>query len=275
MQHYAVWGNPIAQSKSPLIHRLFAKQTQQTMEYVAKLGDLEDFEQQLQAFFAEGAQGCNITAPFKERAYALAEEHSERAKLAEACNTLKKLANGKLYADNTDGIGLVTDLQRLGWIQPQQRILILGAGGATKGVLLPLLEAQQQIVLANRTLEKAQQLADKFKPYGKIEAVAMDAIPVQTYDLVINATSAGLSGHTAVVDGSILSLARACYDMQYAKGSDTPFIAHCKSLGLNNVSDGFGMLVAQAAHSFHLWRGVMPDFVEVYEQLNKVIDNGK
>ena len=132
MQHYAVWGNPIAQSKSPLIHRLFATQTQQTMEYVTKLGDLEDFEQQLQTFFAEGAQGCNITAPFKERAYALAEEHSELAKLAEACNTLKKLANGKLYADNTDGIGLVTDLQRLGWIQPQQRILILGAGGATK-----------------------------------------------------------------------------------------------------------------------------------------------
>ena len=269
MQHYAVWGNPIAQSKSPLIHRLFATQTQQTMEYVAKLGDLEDFEQQLQAFFAEGAQGCNITAPFKERAYAIAEEHSERAKLAEACNTLKKLSNGKLYADNTDGIGLVTDLQRLGWIQPQQRILILGAGGATKGVLLPLLETQQQIVLANRTLEKAQQLADKFKPYGTIEAVEMDAIPVQTYDLVINATSAGLSGHTAAVDDSILSLARACYDMQYAKGSDTPFIAYCKSLGLNNVSDGFGMLVAQAAHSFYLWRGVMPDFVTIYEQLKK------
>ena len=275
MQHYAVWGNPIAQSKSPLIHRLFAKQTQQTMEYVAKLGDLEDFEQQLQAFFAAGAQGCNITAPFKERAYAIAEEHSERAKLAEACNTLKKLSNGKLYADNTDGIGLVTDLQRLGWIQPQQRILILGAGGATKGVLLPLLEAQQQIVLANRTLEKAQQLADKFKPYGTIEAVAMDTIPAQTYDLVINATSAGLSGYTASVDTEILRLGAAFYDMQYDKGSDTPFIALCKSLGLTNVSDGFGMLVAQAAHSFHLWRDVMPDFVEVYEQLNKVIDNGK
>ena len=275
MQHYAVWGNPIAQSKSPLIHRLFAKQTQQTMEYVAKLGDLDHFEQQLQAFFAAGAQGCNITAPFKERAYALAEEHSERAKLAEACNTLKKLSNGKLYADNTDGIGLVTDLQRLGWIQPQQRILILGAGGATKGVLLPLLEAQQQIVLANRTLEKAQQLADKFKPYGTIEAVAMDTIPAQTYDLVINATSAGLSGYTASVDTEILRLGAAFYDMQYDKGSDTPFIALCKSLGLTNVSDGFGMLVAQAAHSFHLWRDVMPDFVEVYEQLNKVIDNGK
>lgn len=163
----------------------------------------------------------------------------------------------------------MTDLQRLGWIQPQQRILILGAGGATKGVLLPLLEAQQQIVLANRTLEKAQQLADKFKPYGTIEAVAMDTIPAQTYDLVINATSAGLSGHTAAIDASILSLARACYDMQYAKGGDTPFIAYCKSLGLNNVSYGFGMLVAQAAHSFYLWRGVMPDFVAIYEQLKK------
>ena len=163
----------------------------------------------------------------------------------------------------------MTDLQRLGWIQPQQRILILGAGGATKGVLLPLLEAQQQIILANRTLEKAQQLADKFKLYGTIEAVAMDAIPAQAYDLVINATSAGLSGHTAAVDASILSLAHACYDMQYAKGSDTPFIAYCKSLGLNNVSDGFGMLVAQAAHSFHLWRGVMPDFIAIYEQLKK------
>ena len=131
------------------------------------------------------------------------------------------------------------------------------------------MEAQQQIVLANRTLEKAQQLADKFKPYGTIEAVAMDTISAQTYDLVINATSAGLSGHTAAVDASILSLARACYDMQYAKGSDTPFIAYCKSLGLNNVSDGFGMLVAQAAHSFYLWRGVMPDFVTIYEQLKK------
>lgn len=269
MNLYAVWGNPIAQSKSPVIHRLFAKQTQQTMEYVAKLGGLEDFEQQLQTFFAEGAQGCNITAPFKERAYQLADEYSQRAKLAEACNTLKKLDDGKLYADNTDGIGLVTDLQRLGWIQPQQRILILGAGGATKGVLLPLLQAQQNIVLANRTFSKAKELAERFQPYGNIQAASMDSIPLQTYDLVINATSAGLSGGTAPVDTEILKLGSAFYDMQYAKGIDTPFIALCKSLGLSNVSDGFGMLVAQAAHSFHLWRGVMPDFVAVYEQLKK------
>ena len=267
MDLYAVWGNPIAQSKSPLIQSQLAAQTHQTMEYIAKLGDLDAFEQQLLAFFDEGAKGCNITSPFKERAYQLADEYSQRAKLAEACNTLKKLDDGKLYADNTDGIGLVTDLQRLNWLHPNQRILILGAGGATKGVLLPLLQAQQNIVLANRTFSKAKELAERFQPYGNIQAASMDAIPLQTYDVVINATSAGLSGVTAPVDVAILKLGSAFYDMQYAKDTDTPFVALCKSLGLTNVSDGFGMLVAQAVHSFHLWRGVMPDFVAVYEQL--------
>ena len=271
MDLYAVWGNPIAQSKSPLIQNKLATQTHQAMEYIAKLGDLDAFEQQLLAFFEDGAKGCNITSPFKERAYHLADKYSQRAKLAEACNTLKKLDDGKLYADNTDGIGLVTDLQRLNWLHLNQRILILGAGGATKGVLLPLLQAQQNIVLANRTFPKAKELAERFQPYGNIQAASMDAIPLQTYDLVINATSAGLSGGTAPVNGEILKLGSAFYDMQYAKGADTPFIALCKSLGLTNVSDGFGMLVAQAAHSFHLWRGVMPDFVAVYEQLKKAM----
>lgn len=269
MDQYAVWGNPIAQSKSPFIQTHFANQTKQFMEYVAKLGDLDDFEQQLSAFFHDGAKGCNVTAPFKERAYQLADEYSERAKLAEACNTLKKLEDGRLYADNTDGVGLVTDLARLDWIKPHQRILILGAGGATKGVLLPLLQAQQHIVLANRTLSKAQALAEKFQPYGNIQAVSMDAIPRQSYDVVINATSAGLSGNTAPIAPEILKLGRAFYDMQYAKGADTPFIAHCKTLGLTNVSDGLGMLVAQAAHSFYLWRGVMPDFAAVYEKMKQ------
>ena len=267
MDLYAVWGNPIAQSKSPLIQSQLAAQTHQKMEYIAKLGDLDIFEQQLLAFFEDGAKGCNITSPFKERAYQLADEYSQRAKLAEACNTLKKLDDGKLYADNTDGIGLVTDLERLNWLHPNQRILILGAGGATKGVLLPLLQAQQNIVLANRTFSKAKELAERFQPYGNIQAASMDAIPLQTYDVVINATSAGLSGVTAPVDVAILKLGSAFYDMQYAKDTDTPFVALCKSLGLTNVSDGFGMLVAQAVHSFHLWRGVMPDFVAVYEQL--------
>ena len=259
MDKYAVWGNPIAQSKSPQIHTVFAEQTAQQMEYVAMLGDEQDFEGQLRDFFAKGAKGCNITAPFKERAYQLADEYSERALTAEACNTLQKRDDGTLYADNTDGAGLVSDLQRLGWLQPQQSVLILGAGGATKGVLLPLLQAQQRILLANRTLSKAQELADKFARYGQIQAIELAQIPVQPFDLIINATSLGLQGKTVEINPDILRQAGAVYDMQYAKGTDTPFVALSKNLGVQQVSDGFGMLVGQAAHAFYLWRGLMPD----------------
>lgn len=259
MDKYAVWGNPIAQSKSPQIHKIFAEQTAQQMEYTAILGDEQDFEQQLKRFFAEGGKGCNITAPFKERAYQAADVHSERALTAQACNTLKLLENGQLYADNTDGAGLVSDLQRLDWLKPQQSALILGAGGATKGVLLPLLQARQNITISNRTLSKAQQLVDKFTTYGNIQAVELTEIPVQKFDIVINATSLGLQGKTVEINPEILSHAGAVYDMQYAKGTDTPFVALCKNLGVTNVTDGFGMLVGQAAHSFYLWRGVMPD----------------
>ncbi len=267
MDKYAVWGNPIAQSKSPQIHQFFAEQTAQQMEYSAMLGDEQDFEAQLKDFFAKGAKGCNITAPFKERAYQMADEYSERALTAEACNTLKKLDNGKLYADNTDGAGLVSDLQRLGWLKAQQSLLILGADGATKGVLLPLLQAQQNILIANRTLSKAQELADKFACYGNVRAVELAQIPVQGFDLIINATSLGLQGKTVDIAPEILRRAGAVYDMQYAKGADTPFVAWCKSLGVQQVSDGFGMLVGQAAHSFHLWRGVMPDTEPLLTQI--------
>ncbi|PJG82469.1 shikimate dehydrogenase [Caviibacterium pharyngocola] len=259
MDQYAVWGNPIAQSKSPLIHRRFAEQCGQTLDYVAMLGDEQNFEQQLRDFFAAGAKGCNITAPFKERAFRLADAHSERCLSAEACNTLKRLDDGSLYADNTDGAGLVSDLQRLNWLKPQQSVLILGAGGATKGVLLPLLQAQQNITIANRTLSKAQELAEKFAPYGKLRAVEISAVPQQKFDLIINATSLGLQGKTVDLDERILQQAGAVYDMQYAKDTDTPFIALCKRLGVAQTCDGFGMLVGQAAHSFYLWRGVMPD----------------
>lgn len=265
MDKYAVWGNPISQSKSPQIHRMFAQQTGQSMEYSAILGDNDNFEDQLRAFFAGGAKGCNITAPFKERAYQVADKYSERALTAEACNTLKMLENGQLYADNTDGAGLVTDLQRLGWLNANQSVLILGAGGATRGVLLPLLEARQNITISNRTLTKAQALADKFARYGTIQAVELANIPQQKFDLVINATSLGLQGKTVEINPDILRQAGAAYDMQYAKGSDTAFVALCKNLAVQNVADGFGMLVGQAAHSFRLWRGVMPDVEAVLE----------
>ncbi|MDY4280687.1 MAG: shikimate dehydrogenase [[Pasteurella] mairii] len=267
MDQYAVWGNPIAQSKSPLIHRQFAQQTQQILEYTAILGDEQHFEQQLQAFFAAGAKGCNITAPFKERAFKLAQQHSERCLLAEACNTLKRLDDGSLYADNTDGAGLVSDLARLDWLKANQSVLILGAGGATKGVLLPLLQAQQNITLANRTLPKAQELARKFAQYGEIQAVELEHIPDLKFDLIINATSLGLQGKTANISTALLQKCGAVYDMQYAKDNDTPFIALAKQAGAKQVSDGLGMLIGQAAHSFFLWRGVMPDVQPLFDNL--------
>ena len=229
---YAVWGNPIAQSKSPQIHRIFAEQTAQDVQYDAMLGDEQDFERQLSAFF-----------------------------------TLKKVDDGTLYADNTDGAGLVTDLQRLNWLKPNQTLLILGAGGATKGVLLPLLHAQQNIVIANRTLAKAQQLAEKFSPYGNIRAVELSQLPAQSFDVIINATSSGLHGGTVAINDEILRVAKAVYDMQYDRQKDTPFLARCGALGVQNRSDGFGMLLAQAAHSFYLWRGVMPNLTPLFEQL--------
>lgn len=264
---YAVWGNPIAQSKSPQIHRIFAEQTQQDLDYVAILGDAQHFEQQLLAFFTEGGKGCNITAPFKERAFQLATQHSERCLLAGACNTLKKLADGTLYADNTDGAGLVSDLQRLGWLKPQQSVLILGAGGATKGVLFPLLQAEQTILVANRTLAKATELAEKFSAYGNIQGCTLADIPVQKFDLIINATSLGLQGKTVAIEPTLLQQAGAVYDMQYSKGADTPFIALAKQQGAQHYSDGFGMLVGQAAHAFYLWRGIMPDVEPLLKNL--------
>lgn len=261
--HYAVWGNPIAQSKSPLIHHLFSQQTGIQLTYVAELGDLTQFEQQLIQFFQQGANGCNITAPFKERAFQLAHHHSERCQLAQACNTLKRMEDGSLYADNTDGAGLVTHLQQLNWLQPNQQILLLGAGGATKGVLYPLLQAQQKITLANRTLEKAIHLADKFAPFGEITATTLEQIPNQTFDLVINATSSGLHGQVAPVADRVLQQCTHVYDMQYSANGVTPFIQHCQNLNIQQCSDGLGMLVAQAAHAFLLWEEIMPEISQL------------
>lgn len=258
MNQYAVWGNPIAQSKSPRIHQLFAAQTAKAVNYVAKLGDEQQFEAQLCQFFAEGAQGANITAPFKERAFQLADLHSEACLQAQACNTLKRLADGRLYADNTDGAGLVSDLVRLGWLKPQQKILILGAGGATKGVLLPLLQAEQQITLYNRTHEKAVALAEKFAKFGQISPGCWAEIEVQTFDLVINATSLGLQGKCVELPQALLKNANV-YDMQYAPNQQTPFLNYARTQGATNCQDGLGMLVGQAAHAFSLWEGIFPD----------------
>ena len=266
MNRYAVWGNPIAQSKSPRIHQLFGLQTQRNIEYIAKLGDETVFEQQLADFFSSGAKGCNITAPFKERAFKLADEFSETALLAQACNTLKRLEDGRLYADNTDGAGLASDLDRLGWLQKGHKTLILGAGGATKGVLLPLLKAGLEITLYNRTQEKAVVLAEKFAKFGKIQTACLSDLANQRFDLIINATSLGLQGKYVELPQSVVASANI-YDMQYAPNMQTPFLNYARHCGATTCQDGLGMLVGQAAFAFSLWEGQFPDVEPVLAQL--------
>lgn len=274
MNRYAVWGNPIAQSKSPKIHSLFAAQTGKNLDYVAKLGDEADFELQLAAFFAEGAKGANITAPFKERAFELADCYSESCLQAEACNTLKRLDDGRLFADNTDGLGLVADLKRLGWLAPQQKVLILGAGGATKGVLFPLLQAEQHITLYNRTVEKAVALAEKFAKNSADLTACMGDLKEHSFDLIINATSLGLQGKYVELPAHLLENAKV-YDMQYAPEMQTPFLDYARSQGAAQCQDGLGMLVGQAAYAFELWEGVLPDMEPVLKQLQSEMKKTK
>lgn len=268
MNHYAVWGNPIAQSKSPRIHQLFAEQYNKTISYERKLGDETKFEQQLTQFFADGAKGANITAPFKERAFALADFHSEASLQAEACNTLKRLEDGRLYADNTDGLGLSADLKRLGWLKEGQNVLILGAGGATKGVLYPLLQAKQKIWIYNRTQEKAQQLAEKFAKFGHIQTACWEDFTEQSFDLIINATSLGLQGKCVELPPELL-IHSNIYDMQYAKEMNTPFLSYAKQCGATACQDGLGMLVGQAAFAFELWENVFPQTETVLATLKE------
>lgn len=257
MDRYLVIGNPIAHSRSPQIHQAFAQATQQAMSYECLLAPLDGFAQSVRQFFAEGGKGANITLPFKEQAFALADQLTEQAQAAGAVNTLKRQADGSILGDNTDGAGLVMDLQRLEVPLKDQRILLLGAGGAARGALAPLLEQQpKQLVIANRTLTKAQQLVQQFSALGHISAAEFTALEGR-FDLIINATSASLAGANVPVPKHCLSAATHCYDMMYS-AIDTQFNAWAKTCGAQHVHDGLGMLVAQAAKAFALWRGVLP-----------------
>ncbi|RLM20418.1 shikimate dehydrogenase [Brenneria alni] len=268
IKSFAVFGNPIAHSKSPRIHELFASQTGIDLTYRRLLAPLDSFEKVLRRYFHDGAYGANITAPFKERAFAEVDELSECASLAGAVNTLKKLNDGRLLGDNTDGIGLLSDLQRLNFIQPQDRILLVGAGGAARGVIQPLLAYGCSIVLTNRTFSKADGLAKIFSYVGNIHAVALDDLHGRDFELIINATSSGIHGNVPELPTTLISPQTHCYDMFYLPKL-TPFLAWCVQCGATRYADGLGMLVGQAAHAFQLWHGVMPDVVPVIEQLKQ------
>jgi shikimate dehydrogenase len=265
-EKYAVFGNPIAQSKSPFIHREFAKQTQQDISYEAILSPVDGFISSVKDFFANGGKGANVTAPFKEQAFALCDELSELASLAGAINTLIRFDNGKIRGDNTDGMGLVLDLQHQFGSLANKRALLIGAGGAARGCILPLLQAGiAQLDICNRTHEKAATLAEVFRTYGQVQAKKLNDLN-KSYDLVINSTSAGLAGNLISLPQAIISSNTDCYDMSYAKNISL-FNQWAQSHGAKRTVDGLGMLVGQAAQSFHLWRAVMPDTVPVMAAL--------
>ena len=255
---YAVIGNPIEHSKSPLIHAQFAQQADQDMSYERILGDLEDFAGDVRDFAAEGGRGLNVTVPFKERAFELADELSERAERAGAVNTLL-LEEGAIRGDNTDGVGLVRDLGcNHSFNFAGSRILLLGAGGASRGVLFPLLEEEPaSITIANRTASKALDLAAMAES-EKVTGCGLDELQGQQFDLIINGTAAGLNGKVPLIPDDCLAPGGWTYDMMYAT-EPTAFVKWGREHDAAKALDGLGMLVEQAAESFRLWRGVTPD----------------
>ncbi len=266
---YAVFGNPIAQSKSPQIHKQFAEQTSQDMVYTRQQPETEAFEQAADAFFGDGGKGLNITAPFKLDAYSYAARLTPRARRAGAVNTLVLQNDGTLLGDTTDGIGMVNDMHNLGWELKGKRVLILGAGGAVRGVLQPLLEQNpKSVTIANRTLHKAEQLALGFQDLGKVQALGFDGLPGKQFDLVINGTSAGFSGELPPLPDDLLAEGACCYDMMYA-AEPTLFVAWAQAHGAAQVADGLGMLVGQAAESFYLWRQIRPEVMPVIVALRR------
>lgn len=267
---YAVMGNPIAHSQSPRIHQLFARQTGQPISYQALLVDADGFAQAVDAFRIAGGKGLNITVPFKQEAYKLADELSPRAQRAGAVNTLLIRANGTLFGDNTDGIGLVRDLTRnLRLTLSGKHILLLGAGGAARGVLAPLLEQKPaHLLIANRTAERAKQLANTFSDLGEVSACGFQDLPDDAFDIVINATAAGLHGQVPDLPEGVITPKSSCYDMMYG-ASPTAFMHYAQRCGAQNTFDGLGMLVEQAAESFLIWRGVFPETGPVIEALRK------
>ncbi len=257
---YAVIGNPIEHSKSPVIHAAFAAQTSQDLVYERILGDLEEFESDVQDFFAAGGKGLNVTVPFKERAFQLSDELSERAQSAGAVNTLIDLPDGRIRGDNTDGVGLVRDLGCNHCFNfSGARILLLGAGGASRGVLRPLLaEAPKSLLIANRTAAKAEALAADMALLGPVKGCGLEALAGRRFDLIINGTAAGLDGEVPPIPDDCLADGGWTYDMMYAS-EPTAFVRWGRAHGAARAVDGLGMLVEQAAESFYLWRNIRPD----------------
>jgi len=267
IDHYAVFGSPISHSKSSCIHRLFAEQTNQSLDYVAQEVTAENFVTAVTDFFAKGGKGLNCTVPLKELAWKFAHQKTNRAEFAKAVNTLALQADGSIFGDNTDGIGLITDLTVNHGIElKDKRILILGAGGAARGIIAPLLEQQPDcLVVANRTVEKALTLAIEFN--HSFAGCAFEALENQQFDLILNATSASLTNELPPLSANLLVKDGVCYDLAYGN-APTAFVHWGRMQNAKKSLDGLGMLVEQAAEAFELWRGVRPDTKVVIDLLN-------
>jgi shikimate dehydrogenase len=264
---YAVIGNPIAQSKSPLIHSAYAQATGQQLEYTKIESPLGAFAATVDAFRAAGGKGMNVTAPFKLDAFAYATDLSEGARLAGAVNAMK-FEGSRVYAQNFDGVGLVRDVvHNLACPLADKRVLVLGAGGATRGALLPLLAQKPALlVIANRTVDKALALAAIGAPHGSVRGCGYEALQGQVFDVVFNATSASLLAELPPVPASVFGADCLAYELAYGKGL-TPFLKLAQSVGVTRLADGVGMLAEQAAEAFEWWRGVRPDTRAVIQQL--------
>jgi shikimate dehydrogenase len=266
MDQYVVIGNPIEHSRSPVIHHQFASQTQQQLNYQKQLVELGQFEQFIAKFKADGGKGCNVTVPFKELAFKLADQLSARAQAAGAVNTLIFEDDGTIVGDNTDGQGLVGDILANNIAIKGRRVLLIGAGGAARGCILPLLGQEPScLTITNRSFDKAQLLAETFRESGNINAVALASL-TNDFDIIINSTSASLSNQLPNIDPKVIAASQCCYDMAYGS-EETCFLTWTRELGVSKQLDGLGMLVGQAAESFRLWRGVTPETQRVLDNL--------
>jgi shikimate dehydrogenase len=270
IDQYGVVGHPVAHSWSPFIHGLFSRETGQAMSY--RLYDFtpDEFHERTREFFRQGGRGLNITVPHKIAAVDVADDLTARAAHAGAVNTFAVRNDGSILGDNTDGTGLVRDLcDNQGIVITHRRILMIGAGGAARGVLAPLLAlSPAEVIIANRTSERAESLARSFEKLGKTQGVGFRYIAGGSYDLIINATSASLSGDMPAIPPAVVGPETVCYDMAYGK-SETPFVRWANKLGCTRALQGWGMLVEQAAESFRIWRGVRPATAPVLAALKE------
>jgi shikimate dehydrogenase len=272
IDRYAVFGNPIAHSKSPILHKAFAAETQQQLIYDSQCVGVDQFTDVANAFFANGGLGLNITVPFKMDAFNYAKTLTPRAKRAGAVNTLFLDHNKNIIGDNTDGVGLVNDMtHNLMWSLKDKTILIVGAGGAVRGVLEPFIEQEpKSITIVNRTLEKAVSLSQEFNDVFPIDTCSFSDLENKSFDIIINGTSASLTGDLPPLPNNIILSDAYCYDMMYSKEL-TPFLKWAKQHGCKKLSDGLGMLVCQGAESFFIWRKVKPYTVDVIKHVRKML----